>query len=170
MGDCPCCRRSFSPMRETLGFDARELTPGLVERIVYAAAETRSFQRGKLALEKIGDAVVSTNTIEPSRSRRPVSAIHSTWPRSRKPRLCRRRRRPWDLTVAQPSRPERRRLLSKAIGAPNVWCEPSSAVCSVLATPVGRWPVRRSVAFSGVFGSVPVLRPTARRAPAVDRN
>jgi hypothetical protein len=51
-------------MRETLGFDARELTPGLVERIVYAAAETRSFQRGKLALKKIGDAVVSTNTIE----------------------------------------------------------------------------------------------------------
>jgi hypothetical protein len=47
-----------------LGFDARELTPGLVQRIVFAAAETRSFERAKLVLEKVGDAVVSTNTIE----------------------------------------------------------------------------------------------------------
>lgn len=47
-----------------MGFDARELTPGLVQRIMFAAAETRSFKRAKLVLEKVGDAVVSTNTIE----------------------------------------------------------------------------------------------------------
>ena len=47
-----------------MGFDARELTPGLLARIVFAAAETRSFDRAKLVLEKVGDAVVSTNTIQ----------------------------------------------------------------------------------------------------------
>jgi hypothetical protein len=47
-----------------LGFDARELTPGLVTRMMFAAAETRSFQRAELVLEKVGDAVVSANTIE----------------------------------------------------------------------------------------------------------
>jgi len=47
-----------------LGFDPRELTPCLVQRIVFAAAETRSFKRATLVLEKVGDAVVSTNTIE----------------------------------------------------------------------------------------------------------
>ncbi len=45
-------------------FDPRELTPGLVQRIVFAAAETRSFKCAKLVLEKVGDAVVSINTIE----------------------------------------------------------------------------------------------------------
>ena len=54
----------FFPLRETLGFDARELTPGLLARIVFAAAETRSFDRAKLVLEKVGGAVVSTNTIQ----------------------------------------------------------------------------------------------------------
>ena len=54
----------FFPLRETLGFDARELTPGLLARIVFAAAETRSFDRAKLVLEKVGDALVSTNTIQ----------------------------------------------------------------------------------------------------------
>ena len=47
-----------------MGFDPRELTPCLVQRIVFAAAETRSFKRAKLVLEKVGDAVVSINTIE----------------------------------------------------------------------------------------------------------
>ena len=60
----PAVAGLFFPLRETLGFDARELTPGLVERIAFAASETRSFQRAKLVLEKVGDAVVSTNTIE----------------------------------------------------------------------------------------------------------
>jgi len=51
-------------MRETLGFDARELSPGLVERITFSAAETRSFERATLILNKVGDATVSDNTVE----------------------------------------------------------------------------------------------------------
>ena len=51
-------------MRETLGFDARELSPGLVERITFFAAETRSFERAALLLGKGGDATVSDNTVQ----------------------------------------------------------------------------------------------------------
>jgi hypothetical protein len=51
-------------MRETLGFDARDLSPGLVERIAFFAAETRSFDRAALLLRKAGDAVVSDNTVQ----------------------------------------------------------------------------------------------------------
>lgn len=51
-------------MRETLGLDARELSPGLVARIAFAAAETRSFQRAALVLDKVGDALVSDNTVQ----------------------------------------------------------------------------------------------------------
>jgi hypothetical protein len=47
-----------------LGLDARELSPGLVERIVFTAAETRSFERAELMLDKVGDASVSPNTIQ----------------------------------------------------------------------------------------------------------
>jgi uncharacterized protein with PIN domain len=42
-GRCPFCRKAFFPLRETLGLDARELTPTLVLKIVVSAAETRSF-------------------------------------------------------------------------------------------------------------------------------
>jgi hypothetical protein len=51
-------------MRETLGFDARELSPGLVERITFFAAETRSFERAAFLLGKGGDATVSDNTVQ----------------------------------------------------------------------------------------------------------
>ena len=51
-------------MRETLGLDARVLSPGMVERVTFAAAETRSFARAELALEKIGGAAVSANTVQ----------------------------------------------------------------------------------------------------------
>lgn len=51
-------------MRETLGFDARDLSPGLVERITFFAAETRSFERAALLLRKAGDATVSDNTVQ----------------------------------------------------------------------------------------------------------
>jgi len=44
--------------------DARELSPGLVMRIAFSAAETRSFERARLTLERVGDAQVSTNTIQ----------------------------------------------------------------------------------------------------------
>lgn len=47
-----------------MGLDARELSPGLVERIAFAAAETRSFERATLVLDKVGDAAVSDNTVQ----------------------------------------------------------------------------------------------------------
>jgi len=47
-----------------LGLDARALSPGMVERVVFAAAETRSFARAELALEKIGGVGVSANTVQ----------------------------------------------------------------------------------------------------------
>jgi len=40
------------------------LTPGLVERITYFAAETRSFERAALLLHKGGDATISDNTVQ----------------------------------------------------------------------------------------------------------
>lgn len=51
-------------MRESLGLDARELSPGLVERIAFASAETRSFNRASLVLDKVGGAEVSDNTVQ----------------------------------------------------------------------------------------------------------
>jgi hypothetical protein len=63
-GTVPAVGGLFFPLRETLGFDARNLSPGLVERIIFSAAETRSFARATLVLEKVGDAVVSDNTVQ----------------------------------------------------------------------------------------------------------
>ena len=45
---------TFSPLRETLGFDARKLTPMLVLRVAVAAAETRSFKRAAIVIERVG--------------------------------------------------------------------------------------------------------------------
>lgn len=53
----------FFPQREALGLDARELTPGMVQRITYAAAETRSFQRAAIVLKEVGGSPVSAKTI-----------------------------------------------------------------------------------------------------------
>jgi hypothetical protein len=50
-------------MREDLGLDARELTPALVERVIFTAAEIRSFDRAELMMDKIADAAVSASTI-----------------------------------------------------------------------------------------------------------
>lgn len=47
-----------------MGLDARALTPTLVQRIVYAAAETRSFARAAVVLKQVGGAEVSPKTIE----------------------------------------------------------------------------------------------------------
>jgi len=47
-----------------MGFDARELTPGLVERITFAGAESRSFKRATIVMNKVGGQVVSAKTIE----------------------------------------------------------------------------------------------------------
>jgi hypothetical protein len=50
-------------MREPLGFDARELTPGVVRKIVKLAAETRSYKRGVIALKE-ADVFTSAKTVE----------------------------------------------------------------------------------------------------------
>ena len=47
-----------------MGFDTRELTPGLVEKIAFAGVETRSFQRAALVMRKVGGQTVSAKTIE----------------------------------------------------------------------------------------------------------
>jgi hypothetical protein len=47
-----------------LGLDAREWTPLLTQRIVYAAAETRSFARAAVVLQQVGGNAVSPNTIQ----------------------------------------------------------------------------------------------------------
>ena len=54
---------AFFPLREVLGFDARELTPLLVQRIAVAAAESRSFERAAIVMKQVGDQGVSPKTI-----------------------------------------------------------------------------------------------------------
>ena len=54
----------FFPQREALGLDARELTPALAQRIVYAASESRSFSRATIVLKQVGGNEVSAKTIE----------------------------------------------------------------------------------------------------------
>lgn len=51
-------------MRETLGFDARELTPTVVLRITVLAAETRSFARAERTARAVAGLEVSAKTIE----------------------------------------------------------------------------------------------------------
>jgi hypothetical protein len=59
----PAVAGIFFPLRETLGFNARELTPIVVRKITKLAAETRSFARGVIALRE-ADVEVSAKTIE----------------------------------------------------------------------------------------------------------
>jgi hypothetical protein len=47
-----------------LGFDARELTPVLVQRLVRTAAETRSFDRAAIVMDESVGVPVSAKTIE----------------------------------------------------------------------------------------------------------
>ena len=47
-----------------MGLDAKEWTPLLVQRIVYAAAETRSFARAAVVLRQVGGNAVSPKTIQ----------------------------------------------------------------------------------------------------------
>jgi hypothetical protein len=47
-----------------LGFDARELTPTLVLKIIRSAAETRSFKRATLVVNEVAGQAVSAKTIE----------------------------------------------------------------------------------------------------------
>jgi hypothetical protein len=60
----PSADGAFSPLRETLGLDARQLTPLLVQRIAVGAAEARSFERAAIVMKHVGDSGVSAKTIE----------------------------------------------------------------------------------------------------------
>lgn len=51
-------------MREALGFDARLLTPGMTTRIIFSAAETRSFKRASIVLRHVAAAIVSDDTVQ----------------------------------------------------------------------------------------------------------
>src|SRR5271168_4727075 len=48
----------FFPLREPLGFDARELTPTLVLKITRTEAETRSFRRATVVINDAADRCV----------------------------------------------------------------------------------------------------------------
>jgi hypothetical protein len=54
----------FSPLREALGLDARELTPLLVQRVTDAGAEVRSFKRAAIMMKRVAGQPVSAKTIE----------------------------------------------------------------------------------------------------------
>jgi hypothetical protein len=51
-------------MREAMGLDSRELTPAMTQRIVHAAAETRSSRRASLVLKHVGGNEVSVSTVQ----------------------------------------------------------------------------------------------------------
>lgn len=51
-------------MREAMGLDSRELTPAMTQRIVHAAAETRSSKRASLVLKHVGGNEVSPSTVQ----------------------------------------------------------------------------------------------------------
>jgi hypothetical protein len=64
MGTAPAVGGIFFPQREGLGLDSRELTPALVQRIVYAGSESRSFSRATVVLQQVGGNEVSAKTIQ----------------------------------------------------------------------------------------------------------
>jgi hypothetical protein len=64
LATAPAVAGIFFPLRETLGFDARQLTPGMITHIVFAAAETRSFKRAVIILQQLGGAQVSDDTVQ----------------------------------------------------------------------------------------------------------
>jgi len=52
----------FFPRRETLGLDARELSPGLVERIAWLSAEPHSYHWVEMVLKEFGHTVSDNTT------------------------------------------------------------------------------------------------------------
>jgi hypothetical protein len=60
----PNAAGGFSPLREALGLDARQLTPLLVQRITNAGAEARSFKRAAIVMNQVAGQPVSAKTIE----------------------------------------------------------------------------------------------------------
>jgi hypothetical protein len=60
----PNAAGGFSPLREALSLDARELSPLLVSRIVNAGVEARSFKRAAIVMKQVAGQPVSAKTIE----------------------------------------------------------------------------------------------------------
>jgi hypothetical protein len=60
----PVAAGLFFPQREALGFDARALTPLLVQRIAVSASETRSFHRAAIVMGQVAGQAVSAKTIQ----------------------------------------------------------------------------------------------------------
>ena len=54
----------FSPQRVRLGLNQRELTPGLVKKIVFSGTDCRSEKAAQANLQNVGDCQVSAKTIE----------------------------------------------------------------------------------------------------------
>jgi hypothetical protein len=54
----------FSPQRLRLGLDSRELSPGLVKKIVFSGTDCRSEKTAQANLKNVGDCTVSIKTIE----------------------------------------------------------------------------------------------------------
>lgn len=52
------------PLREVMGFDARELTPLLVLKCEVTVAETRSFERAELVMREVAGVPVDAKTLE----------------------------------------------------------------------------------------------------------
>lgn len=53
----------FFPQRKALGLESRRLTPSLIERVVWATAETRSHERAVVVLKRVGGNGVCSKTI-----------------------------------------------------------------------------------------------------------
>jgi hypothetical protein len=54
----------FFPNRTPLGFNARQYTPLMVQRVLVAAAEARSFKRAAIVVKHVGGQPVSSKTIQ----------------------------------------------------------------------------------------------------------
>lgn len=87
----------FFPQRVRLGLDSRELTPGLVKKIVFAGAECRSEKRAQIVLEQVGDCKVSIKTIE--------RVLHDVGSEMKNLRDCAPSRLPKSLVPSPPAGP-----------------------------------------------------------------
>lgn len=87
----------FFPQRLRLGLDGRELTPKLVERIVFAGAESRSLKRANIVLSKVGDIATSISTIE--------RILHDVGSELKELRECAPSRLPKSLVPPPPAAP-----------------------------------------------------------------
>ena len=96
-----------------LGFDARQLTPLMIQRMTFAAAETRSFERAVLVMKNVGDQPVSAKTIE--------RVVHDVG---------------WELAERRDADPKTADVLAQHPESPRTW--PSSSVMGDEFAPVSQ--------------------------------